>query len=142
MAGTQLRPLVHESDIGGGSGLPHLLRTVSGNDDDAVGIERASGIEHVRDQRPAGEGVQHLGQRGVHALAQTRCEAQALFRFARVPYLAAAEPDGSRILGDLRYDRKRGLDFSDIRLMRAPGGCPAHVPPWRSPRTDILSEQN
>ncbi len=75
-------------------------------------------------------------------LAQTRCEAQALFRFARVPYLAAAEPDGSRILGDLRYDRKRGLDFSDIRLMRAPGGCPAHVPPWRSPRTDILSEQN
>lgn len=72
-------------------------------------------------------------------LAVARCEAAAFFHFARVPYLSAAEPDGSRVLGDLRYDRKRGLDFSDLRLMRAQGKCPEHVPPWRFPRADILS---
>jgi inner membrane protein len=75
------------------------------------------------------------------ALVGARCEARAFFRFARVPYLSDAEPDGSRVLGDLRYDRKRGLDFSDVRLMVTQGRCPEHVPPWRSPRADILSAQ-
>ncbi len=80
----------------------------------------------------------------LRALAAVRCEAQAFFRFARVPYVTAAEPDGSRVLGDLRYDRKRGLDFSDIRLTATPAqsGCPAYVPPWRPPRGDILSVGN
>ena len=80
----------------------------------------------------------------LRALASVRCEAQAFYRFARVPYLGAAEPDGSRVLGDLRYDRKRGLDFSDIRLTPTPAQsrCPAYVPPWRPPRADILSGAN
>jgi len=77
----------------------------------------------------------------LRALAGARCEAAAFFRFARVPYLSAAQPDGSRVLGDLRYDRKRGLDFSDIRLMGVQGRCPDHVPPWRSPRADVLSAE-
>ena len=37
-------------------------------------LERARGVEHVREQRPAGERMQHLGQRGMHALALTRGE--------------------------------------------------------------------
>ena len=77
----------------------------------------------------------------LRALALGRCEAQAFFRFARVPYLSAAEPDGWRVLGDLRYDRKRGLDFSDIRLAptSSQSQCPNYLPPWRPPRGDILS---
>lgn len=78
----------------------------------------------------------------LQAVVGARCEAQAFFRFARVPYLAAVERDGSRVIGDLRFDRKRGLDFSDIRLTRAQGRCPEYVPPWRSPRADILSAGN
>ena len=75
----------------------------------------------------------------LRSIADARCEARAFFRFARVPYLTAIEPDGSRVLGDLRYDRKRGLDFSDIRLTPEPGSCPRYVPPWRPPRADIVS---
>ncbi|MEO6598500.1 MAG: metal-dependent hydrolase [Polyangiaceae bacterium] len=75
----------------------------------------------------------------LRTLVAKRCEARAFFRFARAPYLTAAESDGSRVLGDLRYDRKRGLDFADIRLMRAQGECPEYVPPWQPPREDILS---
>ena len=75
----------------------------------------------------------------LRALARDRCEASAFFRFARVPYVTNADSDGSRVLGDLRYDRSRALDFSDIRLTRAAGRCPEHVPPWRFPRFDVLS---
>jgi inner membrane protein len=75
-------------------------------------------------------------------LANSRCEAEAFYRFARVPYLTHAEPDGSRVLGDLRYDRNPGLDFADIQLNRAQGRCPEYVPPWRPPRGDILSAGN
>ena len=67
-----------------------------------------------------------------------RCEARAFFRWARVPYLTPARADGSRVLGDLRYDRNPGLDFSDIRLARAQGRCPEYVPPWLPARADIL----
>jgi len=73
-------------------------------------------------------------------LARERCEARAFYRFARVPYATALAPDGSRVIGDLRYDRHRSLDFSDIRLTPRVGDCPRHVPPWLPPRADILSE--
>ena len=72
-------------------------------------------------------------------LVRERCEARAFFRWARVPYLTPARPDGSRVLGDLRYDRNPGLDFSDILLARAQGRCPDYVPPWLPARADILS---
>jgi len=75
----------------------------------------------------------------LRSLAQERCEVSAFLRFARVPYVTPELPDGSRVVGDLRFDRKPGLDFSDVRLPRTQGGCPPFVPPWRPPRTDVLS---
>ena len=74
----------------------------------------------------------------LRVLAAARCEARALFQFARVPYLGEIQADGSRVIGDLRYDRKPGLDFSDVRLTRSQGRCPEYVPPWLPPRSDIL----
>lgn len=38
--------------------------------DDARRMERAGGVEHVREHRPAADGVQDLGQVGTHALAE------------------------------------------------------------------------
>jgi inner membrane protein len=79
----------------------------------------------------------------LRAVARERCAARALLRFARVPYLGDLQADGSRIIGDLRYDRNPALDFSDVRLGRKqvdePDWCPEYVPPWRPPRSDILS---
>lgn len=74
----------------------------------------------------------------LRAVARERCEARAFYRFARVPYLSGESSDGARVLGDLRYDRKPGLDFSDIELESRQGRCPEHVPPWLPPRADIL----
>lgn len=74
----------------------------------------------------------------LRALDGGRCEAQALFRFARVPYLAPKATDGSRVIGDLRYDRHPDLDFADFRLPAQQGACPPYVPPWLPPRGDLL----
>jgi hypothetical protein len=37
---------------------------------DSLRRERARGVEHVGEQRPAGERMKHLGQLGAHALAK------------------------------------------------------------------------
>jgi hypothetical protein len=75
----------------------------------------------------------------VGALAQLRrddCRFRALLRFARLPYVNAT----GRIAGDLRYDRKRGLDFSDVELPLSPasGDCPRWVPGWSEPRAKLF----
>lgn len=79
----------------------------------------------------------------LQAVGRERCAARALLRFARVPYLSDPQADGSRVIGDLRYDRNPSLDFSDVRLGRKyagePDGCPEYVPPWLPPRSDVLS---
>ncbi|HEY5375814.1 MAG TPA: metal-dependent hydrolase [Polyangiaceae bacterium] len=79
----------------------------------------------------------------LRAVVSERCAARALLRFARVPYLGDLQTDGSRVIGDLRYDRNPGLDFSDVRLgakhAGKPDWCPEYVPPWRPPRSDIFS---
>ena len=80
----------------------------------------------------------------LRAVADARCEARALLQFARVPYLTGPGADQSRVIGDLRYDRSPGLDFSDVHLQgsQAVGQadeCPGYLPPWRPPRADILS---
>ena len=52
--------------------------------------ERARGVEHVREQRPAGQRMQHLGQVGAHALALARGENEDFERHPAdsVPILA------------------------------------------------------
>jgi hypothetical protein len=49
--------------------------------------------------------------------------------------LPARIPPG--VVGDLRYDRSPGLDFSDLPLDRA-ALCPKRVPPWIPPRSDLF----
>ena len=74
------------------------------------------------------------------ALLRGRCEARAYSLFARVPYVTRPADNGARVLGDLRYDRNPGLDFSDISLSQRDGECPKYVPAWLPPRSDFLSE--
>jgi inner membrane protein len=66
----------------------------------------------------------------------TDCEAAAAMRFIRVPWLATV--GSATVLGDLRYDREKGLGFAEIELPDAPGACPRLVPHWYPPRTDLL----
>ncbi|MEI9941735.1 MAG: metal-dependent hydrolase [Pseudomonadota bacterium] len=73
-------------------------------------------------------------------LLRSRCEARAFSRFARVPYVTEPAGNGARVLGDLRYDRNPGLDFSDLSLSEREGECPKYVPSWLPPRSDLLSE--
>jgi hypothetical protein len=73
------------------------------------------------------------------ALLESRCEARAFSRFARVPYITRPAADGSVVLGDLRYDRNPGLDFSDVSLQKEEGACPPYVPSWLPPRADLLT---
>ncbi|MEI9949267.1 MAG: metal-dependent hydrolase [Pseudomonadota bacterium] len=76
----------------------------------------------------------------LRALLRGRCEARAFSRFARVPYVTEPTDTGARVLGDLRYDRSPGLNFSDLALSEREGGCPKYVPSWLPPRSDLLSE--
>ena len=59
-------------------------------------------------------------------------------RWMRMPF---ATHDGERlVLGDLRYDRERGLGFAELGLppdAPPPERCPAHVPPWTPWREDL-----
>jgi inner membrane protein len=71
-------------------------------------------------------------------LNRQRCEARALLRFARVPYVTPLASDQSRVIGDVRYDRHPDLDFSDFRLPPQQQECPRFVPPWIPPRSDLL----
>ncbi|HEV8331866.1 MAG TPA: metal-dependent hydrolase [Steroidobacteraceae bacterium] len=67
---------------------------------------------------------------------RTDCEAAAAMRFIRVPWMAAVGP--TTVLGDLRYDREKGLGFAEIELHDPPLRCPRQVPHWRPPRADLL----
>lgn len=64
------------------------------------------------------------------------CEAAAVMRFIRVPWLATVGRD--TVLGDLRYDREKGLGFAEVALQDPPVSCPRLVPNWRPPRADLL----
>ncbi|HKQ70832.1 MAG TPA: metal-dependent hydrolase [Polyangiaceae bacterium] len=78
-------------------------------------------------------------RRELVALAEDNCEAATFMRFARVPYFV--HTNEGAIVGDLRYDRKPGLDFADLRLPAKAAACPQFVPPWLPPRRDLLSPE-
>jgi len=52
----------------------HLAAAMAVHDENSLRFERASRLEHVREQRPAGKRMQDLRKRGVHALALPGCE--------------------------------------------------------------------
>jgi len=70
-------------------------------------------------------------------LVAKRCEAAAFMKFSRAPWMARVS--GAWRLGDLRYDRELEAGFSEVDLPDGKAACPAHVPPWRAPRSDLLS---
>jgi inner membrane protein len=76
------------------------------------------------------------GIEGLKSRVAMDCEAAAAMRFIRVPWLATVGLD--RVLGDLRYDREKGLGFAEVALHDPPGRCPRLVPDWRPPRADLL----
>jgi inner membrane protein len=71
----------------------------------------------------------------LRALAATSCEVAAFLRFSRAPWWS--ESDERRAIGDLRYDREPELGFAELDL-NSPRQCPAYVPPWVPPRSDVL----
>jgi inner membrane protein len=71
----------------------------------------------------------------LHALAAASCEVAALLRFARAPWLS----EERHVIGDLRYDREPELGFAELDLAQS-SRCPAYVPPWVPPRSDLLEQ--
>jgi hypothetical protein len=67
-------PVPHEDEVFRGEGALDLFGAVTDDDGDGTRRQRAGGIDHVRDQRTSRKRVQHLGQRGVHALALSGSE--------------------------------------------------------------------
>ncbi len=64
------------------------------------------------------------------------CDAAALMRFARAPFVA--ELERKRIIGDLRFPGGRGGGMANIELRPdSPGPCP-RTPPWTPPREALL----
>lgn len=70
-------------------------------------------------------------------LAQSTCATRELMQFVRAPY--AAETDEGWVLGDLRFDRERGLGLAELRVTgAAKEACPRRAP-WIAPRADLLA---
>ena len=65
-----------------------------------------------------------------------RCDAAAFLRYARAPFY---DPGPPSVIGDLRFDRRRGLEFAELELSSS-SVCPPHVPPWTPPRADLLGD--
>ena len=69
-------------------------------------------------------------------LARESCTALAALRFIRAPVWRTAT-DSTVSLGDVRYGGAES-GFSSVRVPRRSATCPAGVPPWTPPRTDVL----
>jgi inner membrane protein len=69
-----------------------------------------------------------------------RCDVAAYLRWARAPFFATIlDGDGDFIAGDLRYDRSPDIEFAEARFPRTIERCPRWIPPWRPPRSDLLT---
>jgi hypothetical protein len=69
-------------------------------------------------------------------LAQTRCDADAMLRFVRIPFWT--QHAGDPLLGDLRYDRAAGLEFAERLLTGICDSRRVASAPWAPPRADLL----
>lgn len=79
-------------------------------------------------------------------LRRRDCRFAALLRFARAPYVhrSAGRTSFPAQLwaGDLRYDRERDRDFSDLELWpESPAECPRFVPGWDEPRGELFRSE-
>jgi inner membrane protein len=86
----------------------------------------------------AWEGVWRAPLLELRTLARERCDVAAFLRYARVPFWVE-HPAGDLVVGDLRYDRGPDAEFAELALPAKVGACPAWVPPWIPPRSDVLA---
>lgn len=107
----------------------------------AVGADTDPTAPVVPLERAARGGVRwlteyHASLSELSRLRRDDCRFRALLRFARLPYVASS----GRVAGDLRYDRKPELDFSDVPLPASPaeGDCPRFIPGWSEPRAALF----
>jgi inner membrane protein len=81
---------------------------------------------------------------GLRRRARDDCRFRALLEFARVPYapaLVSGDSSKREMAGDLRYDRQRERDFSDVPLFVDPitdPSCPERLPGWEWPRAALF----
>jgi hypothetical protein len=68
-------------------------------------------------------------------LADKSCTARAFLRYSRAPFWTSDRPP---VVGDLRFDRSRALEFTEFPLPEPEDVCPRNVPPWTPPRSDLL----
>jgi hypothetical protein len=110
-------------------------------------VEPTAQFERLK--RPERDGVRlrslySLELSELRALRQKDCRFRALLEFYRVPFVQRTPAAGSErphlFVGDSRYDRKPGLDFSDAELALDPAAapCPRFVPGWREPRAELF----
>ena len=60
---------------------------------------------------------------------QENCNSRTYFQWARIPYWK--KEGNGWIVGDLRFDRKRDMDFSEMRVgEKGSEPCPHGMPPW------------
>jgi inner membrane protein len=91
----------------------------------------SSGDPHVR-----WEGEYRAPVARLRELYRDNCEVAAMLRFLRTPFFIE-RPDTITI-GDLRYDHEESLGFAEVNVAPRPARCPAFVPPWVPPRSDLL----
>ena len=106
MAGALRRILDGPQQVGLRKCRAHLLAAVTDHHHDARRLQRARCIEHVREHRPAADGVQNLGQVGAHALAQTGREYDYLERHKR----------GATRAGGKANDKPKAPVFAQLRV--------------------------
>jgi inner membrane protein len=70
------------------------------------------------------------------ALAREDCFAAAFLRWSRVPFWSTSS-EQERLIGDLRYDRQRPLEFAELMLSNGEA-CPRFVPNWTPPREALI----
>ncbi|HEX4334284.1 MAG TPA: metal-dependent hydrolase [Polyangiaceae bacterium] len=68
----------------------------------------------------------------LRALRASNCGVAAFLRWSRAPFWLSGEP----VIGDLRFDRSRAMEFAEMTTNSA--ACPPNLPPWTAPRTDVL----
>jgi inner membrane protein len=69
-------------------------------------------------------------------LAKAKCTVAGFLRYARAPFWTA--PRDGMIVGDLRFDRSRAIEFTEFVVPEPDADCPRNMPPWTPPRNDLL----
>lgn len=113
----------------------------------AAHADSAAGAQHLGMRRataPASSAVQwgwtwDAPRAELATLATNSCHVAGWLRFARAPFWSALGPDSISV-GDLRYDRDRGVSVARFDFPRHASDCPGSPASWIPPRHDVWPE--